>query len=250
MIGAHPDDEDTNLITWLSRGRHVSTAYLSLTRGDGGQNVIGNELGEALGVLRTEELLAARRIDGARQYFTRAYDFGFSKDTIDTYRHWQRDSILGDVVRVVRAFRPHVIVAVFSGTARDGHGHHQVSGLLARVAYDISDDTARFPSAACGAPWTVSKFYRGARFNQQAGTLSFGVGEYSPLLGCSYAEIAGESRSQHKSQGFGVLQRKGPVFDYLRREASRVNESTPAATERSLFDGIDTTWARFRSRVA
>jgi LmbE family N-acetylglucosaminyl deacetylase len=136
MIGAHPDDEDTNLITWLSRGRHVKTAYLSLTRGDGGQNLIGNELGEALGVIRTEELLAARRIDGADQYFTRAFDFGFSKDTIDTFRHWPRDSILGDVVRVVREFRPHVIVAVFSGTTRDGHGQHQVSGLLAREAYD------------------------------------------------------------------------------------------------------------------
>src|SRR5688500_2482270 len=242
MIGAHPDDEDTNLITWLSRGRHVSTAYLSLTRGDGGQNVIGNELGEALGVLRTEELLAARRIDGARQYFTRAYDFGFSKDTIDTYKHWPKDSILGDVVRVVRAFRPHVIVAVFSGTTRDGHGQHQVSGLLAREAYDVAADTVRFPVPTFGRPWTTPKFYRAARGNAQAGTLGVDVGEYSPLLGRSYAEIAGQSLSQHKSQGFGVRQRKGPVMNYVRREATRVNEATPAASERSLFDGIDTTW--------
>jgi LmbE family N-acetylglucosaminyl deacetylase len=250
MIGAHPDDEDTYLITWLSRGRYVKTAYLSLTRGDGGQNLIGNELGEALGVIRTEELLAARRIDGADQYFTRAFDFGFSRDTVDTYNHWPRDSILGDVVRVVRAFRPHVIVAVFSGTPRDGHGHHQVSGLLAREAYEVSGDTVRFPVAAYGAPWTTSKFYRAARGNAQAGTLGVDVGEYSPLNGQSYAEIAAHSLSQHKSQGFAVLPRKGPVMNYVRREATRVNETTLAASEQSLFDGVDTTWARLRNSVA
>jgi LmbE family N-acetylglucosaminyl deacetylase len=249
MIGAHPDDEDTYLIAWLSRGRYVKTAYLSLTRGDGGQNLIGNELGEALGVIRTEELLAARRIDGADQYFTRAFDFGFSKDTVDTYAHWPKDSILGDVVRVVRAFRPHVIVAVFSGTPRDGHGHHQVSGLLAREAYDVSADTVRFPVTTHGRPWTTSKFYRAARGNAQGGTLGVDVGEYSPLLGRSYAEIAGLSLSQHKSQGFGVMQRKGPVMNYVRREATRVNEAMPAASEKSLFDGIDTTWTRFRRAV-
>jgi LmbE family N-acetylglucosaminyl deacetylase len=248
VIGAHPDDEDTFLIAWLSRGRHVETAYLSLTRGDGGQNLIGNELGEALGVIRTEELLAARRVDGAEQFFTRAYDFGFSKDTIDTYKHWPRDSILGDIVRVVRAFRPHVIIAVFSGTPRDGHGHHQVSALLARTVYDIGHDTKRFPVAEYGLSWTPLKFYRAARFSPDGATLRFDVGEYSPLLGRSYAEIAGESRSEHKSQGFGAPQRKGPIFDYLRLEASRVNE--PAAKESSIFDGMDTTWARFRDRVA
>jgi LmbE family N-acetylglucosaminyl deacetylase len=251
LIAAHPDDEDTFLIAWLSRGRHVETAYLSLTRGDGGQNLIGNELGEALGVIRTEELLAARRVDGARQYFTRAFDFGFSKDTIDTYKHWQRDSILGDVVRVIRMFRPHVIVAVFSGTPRDGHGHHQVSGLLAREAYRVAADTLRFPTAAFGAPWTPLKLYGNARYDPTGGvTLQFDVGEYSPLLGRSYAEIAGESRSQHKSQGFGALQRKGPLVDALRREMSRVNEQSAATAERSLFDGMDTTWARFRGSVA
>jgi LmbE family N-acetylglucosaminyl deacetylase len=249
VIGAHPDDEDTFLIAWLSRGRHVETAYLSLTRGDGGQNLIGNELGEALGVVRTEELVAARRVDGARQYFTRAYDFGFSKDTTDTYKHWPREQLLGDVVTVVRAFRPHVIVAVFSGTTRDGHGQHQVSGLLAREAYEVAGDETRFPPDAHGASWTPLKFYRAARFNPAGATLSFDVGEFSPLLGRSYAEIAGESRSQHKSQGFGAPQRKGPILDHLRREGSRVNETSPAASEGSLFDGIDTTWARFRSHV-
>ena len=245
MIGAHPDDEDTYLITWLSRGRYVSTAYLSLTRGDGGQNVIGNELGEALGVLRTEELLAARRIDGAQQYFTRAYDFGFSKDTLDTYAHWPKDTLLGDVVRVVRAFRPHVIIAVFSGTTQDGHGQHQVSGLLAREAYDVADDTLRYPVGGFGAPWTALKFYRAARGNAQGGTLGMNVGEYSPLRGESYGEIAGRSLSQHKSQGFGALERKGPIMNYVRREATRVNDAAPATSERSIFDGIDTTWARF-----
>jgi len=250
LIGAHPDDEDTFLIAWLSRGRHVETAYLSLTRGDGGQNLIGNELGEALGVIRTEELLAARRVDGAQQYFTRAFDFGFSKDTIDTYRHWPRDSILGDVIRVVRAFRPHVIFAVFSGTPRDGHGHHQVSGLLAREAYRVAGDTVRFPVARFGPAWTPLKLYGNARYDPAGGeTLRFDVGEYSPLLGRSYAEIAGESRSQHKSQGFGAPQRKGPVFDMVRREASRVNENVAATSERSIFDGLDTSLTRFRGEL-
>src|SRR5687767_7735585 len=151
VIAAHPDDEDTQLITWLARGRHVETAYLSLTRGDGGQNLIGNELGEALGAIRTEELLAARRLDGGHQYFTRAYDFGFSKSAEETLRHWPKDSLLADVATVVRAFRPHVVVAVFSGTPRDGHGHHQVSGILAREAYDVAGDSATAARADGGA---------------------------------------------------------------------------------------------------
>jgi LmbE family N-acetylglucosaminyl deacetylase len=248
MIGAHPDDEDTFLIAWLSRGRQVQTAYLSLTRGDGGQNLIGNELGEALGVIRTEELYAARRVDGAQQFFTRAFDFGFSKDTVDTFRHWPRDEVLGDVVSAVRAFRPHVIVAVFSGTPRDGHGHHQVSGILARDAFRFASDTVRFPRFPYGTPWTPLKLYGNARYDPAGGeTMRIDVGEYSPLLGRSYAEIAGESRSQHKSQGFGAPQRKGPFFDALRREMTRVNESTAPRLEKSIFDGIDTSLARFRN---
>lgn len=245
VIGAHPDDEDTRLITFLARGRHVETAYLSLTRGDGGQNLIGNELGEALGVIRTEELLAARRIDGASQYFTRAYDFGFSKTADETFRHWPRDTVLGDVVRVVRAFRPHVIVAIFSGTPRDGHGHHQASGILAREAYDVAGDTARFPARAFGGAWTVSKFYRNATYrNHEGATARYNAGEYSPLLGRSYGEIAALSRSQHKSQAFGMLQPKGPVIVSVQREASRVNESTPGEREGGLFGAVDTTLAR------
>jgi len=249
LIGAHPDDEDTNLMAWLSRGRFIETAYLSLTRGDGGQNVIGNELGEALGVVRTEELFAARGIDGAQQYFTRAYDFGFSKDTADTWAQWPRDSILGDVVRIVREFRPHVVIGIFSGTPRDGHGQHQATGIVAREAYDLSADTARFPVARYGTAWTPLKFYRAARGNAEAGTLGMDVGEYSPLRGESYGEIAGRSRSQHKSQAFGALERKGAIMNYVRREASRVNDATAPTSERSIFDGIDTTWSRFRPHV-
>ena len=250
VIAAHPDDEDTQLITWLARGRHVETAYLSLTRGDGGQNLLGNELGEALGAIRTEELLAARRVDGGRQYFTRAYDFGFSKSANEALQHWGKDEILKDVVTAVRSFRPHVIVSMFSGTPRDGHGHHQAAGILAREAYDIAGDAAKMPSSETGglAPWTPLKFYRGAWAAANTDSiLRINVGEYDAMLGRSYAEIAAESRSQHKSQAFGSLQQKGVRFTQVRREATRVNASQPKTAERSIFDGIDTTWARFKT---
>jgi LmbE family N-acetylglucosaminyl deacetylase len=238
VIGAHPDDEDTQITSWLQRGGNAETAYLALTRGDGGQNLIGNELGEALGVIRTEELLAARRVDGAHQYFTRAYDFGFSKSVEETDKHWPRDSLLNDVIKVVRAFRPHIILAIFSGTPRDGHGQHQVSAILAKEAYESSGDTKRFPESQFGKAWTVSKFYRDAWFGFNEATLRINVGEYDPALGRSYAEIAGESRSQHKSQGFGTLQPKGVVWAQVRRDATRVNADTPADKEKSIFDGI------------
>ena len=230
-----------------TRGR----AYLSLTRGDGGQNLIGNELGEALGMIRTEELLAARRIDGGRQYFTRAFDFGFSKSAAETFKHWPHDSLLTDVVTVVRAFRPQVIIAVFSGTPRDGHGHHQVSGVLAREVFDAAGDAAKFPASATKglAPWTPVKFYRTASYWSGAGaTFRFNVGEYSPLLGRSYAEIASESRSQHQSQGQGALQRKGYIPGSVRREDSRAPAPSDPTKERSIFDGIDTTYRRLQGR--
>ena len=239
-IAAHPDDEDTQLIAWLARGRRVETAYLSLTRGDGGQNLIGNELGEALGVIRTEELLAARRIDGAHQYFARGYDFGFSKSADETRTHWPQDSLLNDVMTVMRAFKPHIVITTFSGTPRDGHGHHQVSAIVARQAYDMAGDTARFPVKNFGAPWIPLKFYRLARFSPQDRTIAMNVGEYDPNLGLSYQEIAADSRSQHKSQGEGTLRRKGVVWDYLTREDSRV-PAPPAKEERSIFAGLDTT---------
>jgi LmbE family N-acetylglucosaminyl deacetylase len=252
VIGAHPDDEDTRLITWLEKGRHADVAYLSLTRGDGGQNLIGNELGEALGVIRTEELLAARRIDGAQQYFTRAYDFGFSKSAAETFTHWPHDSLLADVVTVVRAFRPQIVISVFSGTPRDGHGHHQVAGILAREAYDAAGDGARFPASATAGlpPWTPLKFYRTTSYWQGAGaTFHYNAGDYSPLLGRTLAEIAGESRSQHESQGFGMLQRKGFIPGSVRREGSRVAAPRDAGAERSIFDGLDTTYRRLRTEL-
>ena len=238
-IAAHPDDEDTNLISWLARGRNVETAYLSLTRGDGGQNLIGNELGEALGVIRTEELLAARRIDGAHQYFGRAYDFGFSKTADETRKHWPQDSLLQDVITVMRAFKPHIVATTFSGTPRDGHGQHQISAIVARDAYNLAADTVRFPADKFGAPWTPLKFYRLAFFSPQERTLAINIGEYNPYLGLSYQEIAANSRSQHKSQGFGALIRKGVVWDYLTREDSRV-PAPSAKEELSIFAGIDT----------
>lgn len=250
MIGAHPDDEDTNLLAWLARGHQVHAAYLSLTRGDGGQNLIGNELGESLGAIRTEELLAARRIDGAGQYFSRAFDFGFSKDAAETFRHWDREALTGDAVRVIRAFRPHVIVAVFTGTRADGHGHHEASGLIARDAYDVAGDTARFPVATHGRPWVPAKFYRSARRGGGADALGVEAGTYDAVLGRSPAEIAGESRSQHRSQGFGALQVRGRVRTAVRREATRVNEATEAAAEQSIFDGVDTSFARLGREVA
>ena len=240
-IAAHPDDEDTQLITWLSRGGRAETAYLSLNRGDGGQNLIGNELGEQLGIIRTEELLAARRVDGAHQYFTRAYDFGFSKTAAETFTHWPKDSLLADMVTVIRAFRPHVIMTTFSGTPADGHGQHQVSAILAKEAYETAAaDTVRFPARIYGQAWTPLKLYRHARFSPEGtATIRINVGEYNPTLGKSYAEIAAESRSQHKSQGFGTLQRKGVVWDLLRRDATRVNADTPATDEHSIFDGLE-----------
>jgi LmbE family N-acetylglucosaminyl deacetylase len=238
-IAAHPDDEDTNLIAWLARGRGVETAYMSLTRGDGGQNLIGNELGEALGVIRTEELLAARRIDGAHQFFGRGYDFGFSKTADETRTHWPQDSLLHDVITVMRAFQPQIVITTFSGTPRDGHGQHQISAIVARDAYNLAGDTTRFPVREYGQPWTPLKFYRLARFSPQDRTLSINVGEYNPYLGLSYQEIAADSRSQHKSQGEGTLRRKGVVWDYLMREDSRV-PAPPAKEEQSIFAGLDT----------
>lgn len=244
MVAAHPDDEDTNLLATLARGHQVHAAYLSLTRGDGGQNLIGNELGEALGAIRTEELLAARRVDGAQQYFTRAFDFGFSKNAAETFEQWDREQVLGDVVRVIRSYKPHVVVAQFSGTRADGHGHHEASGILAREAFELAADTLRFPVASHGMPWTPLKFYRGAWSRNRPATLTMEVGMYDAVLGRSPAEIAGESRSQHRSQGFGVVQRRGAVQTRVTRELSRVNELTPATSEVSIFDGIDTSFVR------
>src|SRR5688572_24029425 len=154
MIGAHPDDEDSALLAALARGHGVETAYLSLTRGDGGQNLIGPELSEGLGIVRTGELQAARAIDGGRQFFTRALDYGFSKSAEEALSHWPREELLRDMVWAIRSFRPHVIVSVFSGTTADGHGHHQVAGLLSPEAFAEAADPRRFPEQLAHVqPW-------------------------------------------------------------------------------------------------
>ncbi|HKC38268.1 MAG TPA: PIG-L family deacetylase, partial [Gemmatimonadales bacterium] len=227
MIGAHPDDEDTQLLVLLSRGMGAQAAYLSLTRGEGGQNLIGPELGPELGIIRTEELLAARELDGARQFFTRAYDFGFSKSADETFRFWPRDSILKDVVDVIRRFRPQIIIAVFSGTPADGHGHHQVSAILARQAFDLLRDSAGGPQ----------KFYRSTRGDPTATTLTLSVGTLDPIIGQSYFQVAAASRSRHRSQDMGQLQRPGPATSGVALLATK----SPQPGETSVFAGVDTT---------
>src|SRR4051812_37885869 len=198
VIGAHPDDEDTELLTVLVRGTGAEAAYLSLNRGEGGQNLIGPELGEALGLIRTEELLAARRLDGARQYFTRAYDFGYSKTLDETWQHWPRDTILKDVVRITRRFRPQIIVSVFSGTPKDGHGQHQAAGWAAMEAFRAAGDSTRFPELAREeglAPWSPRKLYRSTRFDTAATTTALEGGELDRAVGLSYHQLAMAGRS-------------------------------------------------------
>jgi LmbE family N-acetylglucosaminyl deacetylase len=228
MIGAHPDDEDTQLLVLLSRGLGAQAAYLSLSRGEGGQNLIGPELGPGLGIIRTEELLAARELDGARQYFTRAYDFGFSKSADETFRFWPRDSLLKDVVDVIRRFRPQIIVSVFAGTPADGHGQHQVSGLVARQAFELLRDSS----------WGPLKLYRSTRGDSAATTLALPVGTLDPVIGQSYYQLAMASRSRHRSQDMGQLQRPGPSSVGLALLATRRASATGAAA--GLFAGVDT----------
>jgi LmbE family N-acetylglucosaminyl deacetylase len=245
--GAHPDDEDSGLLAYLARGRQVRTAYLSLTRGDGGQNVIGAELYEALGVIRTDELLAARRLDGAEQFFSRAFDFGFSKSRTETLSKWDREAVLGDMVRVIRTFRPLVIVSGFSGTPNDGHGHHQAAGLLTQEAYRAAGDPARFREQINEGlrPWQAKKLYLrsfdGAasprEFLPSLATLSLNTGEFDPLLGCSYYEIAARGRSQHRSQDQGTIEARGPRFSRLRLIDSKLG---PIKNEKDIFDDINT----------
>ncbi len=231
MIGAHPDDEDTALLTYLARGENARTAYLSLTRGDGGQNIIGPELGEALGVIRTEELLQARRLDGAEQYFTRAYDYGFSKTLAEARSKWPEAVVLCDAVRAIRNFRPLIVVSQFSGTPADGHGQHQYSGYIAPLAVKAAGDPAQCKDS--GTAWVVKRFFvrHGFRATGQP-QLSVNTGRFDPVLGRSYFEIAMEARSQHKSQEQGVLELKGEMFSGLNMPAGE-----PVVSE--LFSGID-----------
>jgi LmbE family N-acetylglucosaminyl deacetylase len=250
MIGAHPDDENTALIAWLARGRHVRTSYLSFTRGEGGQNLIGSEQGDEMGVIRTQELLAARKIDGGEQFFSRAVDFGFTKTADETLStKWPRDKLLGDVVWNIRRFRPDVIILRFTGTPRDGHGQHQASAILGKEAFAAAADPARFPEQLQYVqPWQAKRLLMNvATFTTQQekeaaatpGRLEVDLGEYSPELGYSYGEIAGMSRSQHRSQGMGSAERKGSQKNYL------LTLSGDTATK-DLFDGVDTAWGRLK----
>ncbi|HWR50954.1 MAG TPA: PIG-L family deacetylase [Bryobacteraceae bacterium] len=238
MIGAHPDDEHTPTLAWAARGQLLRTGYLSLTRGEGGQNLIGPEQGELLGVIRTQELLAARRIDGAEQFFTRAIDFGFSKSADETLKKWGRDEVLGDIVQVIRTFQPDVIILCFSGTARDGHGHHQASGILGKEAFAAAADPKRFPEQLARGlkPWQAKRLVWNVYGSAQAPDYRIDTGEWNPVLGYSYGELAGMSRSMHRSQAMGTSPRRGAQQATLVQVAGEKGAS--------LLDGIDTSWAR------
>ena len=243
MIGAHPDDEDTSLLTALALGYGVQTAYLSLSRGEGGQNLIGPELNEGLGLLRTGELVAARSIDGGRQFFSRAFDFGFSKSAAETFGQWPEEELVRDVTWVVRTFRPQVILSVFTGTPRDGHGQHQVAGISARRAFEVSGDPTYFPDQLeLGVePWVVSKIYQLNRFGSGTPSVVVQTGKLDPLFGRSYFQVAMDSRSQHRSQDMGSEQSPGPRSS----GAVLVTARVPLDPERGdgFFTGIDTTLA-------
>ncbi len=243
-IAAHPDDENTRLLAYLANGRHLETSYLSLTRGDGGQDLIGPELREQLGVIRTQELLAARRIDGAHQYFTRANDFGFSKTSAEALSVWDHEQVLSDVVWVIRQRRPDVLITRFPPDARAGHGHHQASAILAAEAFDAAGDPKRFPEqlkyVQVWQPkrlyWNTGSFFVKPGENMDA-YLKLDAGGYNALLGQSYGEIAARSRSQHRSQGFGSAAQRGEAIEYF-----QYVKGVPAKGD--LFEGIDQTWNR------
>ena len=241
-VAAHPDDENTALLAYLAKGKLVRTAYCSMTRGEGGQNLIGPELGDELGVIRTQELLAARRVDGAEQFFTRAIDFGYSKTSEETLQMWGDEKILSDVVWIIRKFRPDVIITRFSPTL-GGHGNHTASAILAERAFEASGDANRFPEQLQYVkPWKAKRLmFNTARFFDPmldtANAVTVDVGAYNPILGRSYTEIAGISRTNHKSQGFGAAQTRGPGVNYFRNTLG-----DPA--KKDLFDGIDVSWSR------
>jgi LmbE family N-acetylglucosaminyl deacetylase len=208
IVAAHPDDEDTTLLALVSRGEGGEAAYLSLTRGEGGQNLIGDELGEALGLLRSEELLAARRIDGARQLFTSAYDFGYTESLEETFARWPREELLREVVAAIRRFRPQVLVAVFPPGERAGHGQHQASGVLAEEAFRLAGDPLAFPQLAAAGlgAWQPLLLYREAWFDPQAATHELPSTVLDPLTGHTVFQLAMDGRSQHRSQSMGVMQ--------------------------------------------
>ena len=259
-IGAHPDDERSELLAYFSEGRHMRAAYLSVTRGEGGQNVLGPEQGAALGLIRTQELLDARRIDGAEQFFTRAIDFGFSKNADEAIAKWGHDAVLSDIVWIIRRYRPDVIVLGFSGTPADGHGHHQASALLGKEAYEAAGDPARFPEQLRYVqPWKAAKLVRaGGFFGGRGGNapaappiapiVEIDTSGYNSLLGYSYAQLATISRSQHRSQGLGAMGVGGGMGGG--RGGAAPAAETPAAPAPDVFDGIDHTWKRLPGGAA
>ena len=246
-VAAHPDDENTKLITYLANEAKVHTTYLSLTRGDGGQNLLGADLGEKLGIIRTHELLAARRIDGGEQWFSRANDFGFSKTPEETLRIWGREEILADMVWAIRSTRPDVIITRFAMESDFTHGHHTAATWLAMDAFTAAADPERFPEQlAFVEPWAAKRliwntstwFYKRRNIEfDPTGLLSVDTGVFNPLLGASYSEIAARSRSAHKTQGFGTMAELGPSMEYFVHLAG-----TP--TTNNLLDDIDTSWNR------
>ena len=247
FIAAHPDDENTELLAYLARGRNYRTAYLSLTRGDGGQNVLGPDLGDKLGVARTQELLAARRIDGAHQFFSRAIDFGFSKNYQETLNVWDKQEVLSDIVRVIREFRPDVLITRFSPNPGGTHGHHTTSALLAMEAFKLAGDRAAFPEQKLEPwqpkriMWNVSTFQK----DKIAATsvLKIDAGGKDPVSGETFHEIAGAGRAMHKTQGFDGYRLPGGADEH-RLESFQLLDGAPATND--ILDGVDTTWNRVR----
>ena len=247
-IAAHPDDENTAVLSYFSTGKHMKTGYLSVTRGDGGQNLIGNEQDEQLGVIRTQELLSARKIDGAEQFFTRAIDFGYSKSPEESLEFWGREEILSDVVWVIRKFRPDIIITRFPATGQGGHGHHTASAILAIEAFKIAGNPAKFPEQLKYVDiWQPKRlFWNGWLPALQSQNVNLNslckidVGDYNPLLGKSYSEVAAESRTMHKSQGFGSSGRRGENLNYFQHIEGDIAQA-------DLFEEIDLTWNRVKN---
>ena len=246
-IAAHPDDENTRLLAYLAKEKKLRTGYLSMTRGDGGQNLIGTEQAELLGLIRTQELLAARKVDGAEQFFTRANDFGFSKTSDESLKFWGREQILSDVVWVIRNFKPDVIITRFPEDARAGHGQHAASAILAREAFSAAADAKRFPEQLKQVkPWKTTRLvWNTFNFNASNNTtsddqLKLNVGLYNPLLGKSYGELAAESRTNHKSQGFGSAAQRGEFTEFFSHVAG-------TEAKQDLLEGINLDWSRFEN---
>src|SRR5262245_33927592 len=246
--GAHPGDEDSAFIAKAARGDHARVAYLSLNRGEGGQNIIGPELFDALGVIRTEELLQARRLDGAEQFFGHTFDYGFSKSRTEAAMKWGERDTLGDFVRVIRMFRPLVVYSRWSGTASDGHGHHQEAGYLTPLAYKAAADPNEFPEQLREGlrPWQAKKLYRGvfgnARPDPSVPLLQVQTGLFDPVAGRSYAEISFEGRSQHRTQAQGGIEPRGPLASTLTLvDVVGADLKVGPYTEKTILDGLDFT---------